>query len=332
MAKTSIETRQKVISLHLENKSLSFISSALQINKSTVHYIIKRWEKDPVNVSDKKRSGRPPKMDTRDKRKLVRASKANPFFNSTQLKTELQPKTSISSSYIRKILVSHGLKARISIKKLLLSKINVQKRKNWCGKMKTKGMDFWKNVVFSDETIMELHPNRRLYVRRPPGQGLNPKYTTQTVKFGGKRVMFWGYIKYSGERFLTKVDGKINSENYIQLLSQHLMDGVYLHEIFQQDNAPAHTSEKTRTFMSENGIQLLEDWPPQSPDLNIIENLWNLLKRKVEARMPRIASELCAFVLEEFYKISDDYIQKLYNSIPRRLSQVWRKKGQQSRY
>ena len=35
-----------------------------------------------------------------------------------------------------------------------------------------------------------------------------------------------------------------------------------------------------KEWAAENGVELL-DWPPYSPDLNPIENLWHILKAEI---------------------------------------------------
>lgn len=41
----------------------------------------------------------------------------------------------------------------------------------------------------------------------------------------------------------------------------------------QQDNAPIHTAKHTRNWLESNDVHVL-DWPAQSSDLIVIENVW----------------------------------------------------------
>ena len=82
-----------------------------------------------------------------------------------------------------------------------------------------------------------------------------------------------------------------------------------------EDNAPAHKSAETSTWFLENGVDVLENWPPNSPDLNIIENLWSILKGRVAKRHPKTLEDLETFALEEFHAIPDEYVQKLFKSM-----------------
>ncbi|GFV31211.1 putative transposase like protein [Trichonephila clavipes] len=47
-----------------------------------------------------------------------------------------------------------------------------------------------------------------------------------------------------------------------------------------QDGAPYHTARFIKAFLAEQNIPLL-DWPGNSPDMNSIENIWELMKREV---------------------------------------------------
>ena len=103
--------------------------------------------------------------------------------------------------------------------------------------------------------------------------------------------------------------------------------------IFQQDNDPKHKSKFTQAWFAKNRYVQL-DWPPSSPDMNIIEHVWDHLEKLIRAREhhPRNKDELWAALQEEWYGISPAYIKNLYESLPRRLESLRVKKGEHTNY
>ena len=67
---------------------------------------------------------------------------------------------------------------------------------------------------------------------------------------------------------------------------------MFLRKKLQQDNASVHISILSKTWFSENGLEILENWPPNSPDVNIIKNLWSLPRKRVSQRHPKNFEEL----------------------------------------
>ena len=86
--------------------------------------------------------------------------------------------------------------------------------------------------------------------------------------------MVWACFNYYGKSDLVFIDTRINSERYIEVLENNFNPFVLnfggQNPIFQQDNAPVHTSSTTRNWLAQQNYKIL-DWPAKSPDLNPIE-------------------------------------------------------------
>ena len=95
--------------------------------------------------------------------------------------------------------------------------------------------------------------------------------------------MFWGCMSIHGFGPLTTVSGRVNSQEYQQILIDNALPEIcYVWEHldsgmeFMQDDAGVHVSRFTMQMLELHGIPTLE-WPPDSPDLNPIEKVWNFL-------------------------------------------------------
>ena len=89
--------------------------------------------------------------------------------------------------------------------------------------------------------------------------------------------MVWGSMAGCGVGLMLKVEGKIDSGKYQDVLHEGLLpliepDAPFHGMIFQQDLAPCHASKSTLNWLDEYCIGVL-DWPGNSPDLNPIENI-----------------------------------------------------------
>ena len=70
---------------------------------------------------------------------------------------------------------------------------------------------------------------------------------------------------------------------YLKILTDMLLEMRSITDeiiVIQMDNARVHWSINSLKFYRENKIRVI-DWPPNSPDLNPIENLWGFLKNKL---------------------------------------------------
>ena len=75
-------------------------------------------------------------------------------------------------------------------------------------------------------------------------------------------------------------------------------------------------------WLGEQNIDILGLWPGYSPDLNPIENLWSILKRRMDKQKPTNSDKLQALIMQEWAAISQDVAQKLIDSMPGRIAEV----------
>jgi transposase len=89
--------------------------------------------------------------------------------------------------------------------------------------------------------------------------------------------------------------------------------------IFMHVNAPSHAVKATTFFLHSLGFvnEKLIVWPPNSPDLNPIENLWSIIKRHVYGKSKQYSSKDDPWMAmkESSATIPKSTIEKLTDSV-----------------
>ena len=160
-----------------------------------------------------------------------------------------------------------------------------------------------------------------------------------SVKFP-QSVMIWGAMSSAGVGQLCFLRSKVSAAVYQEVLEHFMLpsaDQLYgdADFIYQQDLAPAHTAKGTSTWFKDHGIPVL-DWPANSPDLKPIQNLWDIVKRKMRDTRPNNAEqqqqELKAAIRATWASITPQQCHRLIASMPRRIAAVIHAKGAPTKY
>ncbi|KAJ5104253.1 hypothetical protein N7532_004782 [Penicillium argentinense] len=260
---------------------------------STIRYSIIKERERHEGVS-KPRSGRPKKLSEAEKDRLLNAIHGDPKIQYEDLLAEVDYK--VKKRSIQRLLNAENMRKWRCLWRPYLTDEHAAKRLAWAYRYRYFTSEDWARVFWSDECTVErgIGIRREWSFIRPKNQPQEGQ--VQGLPYKGKQVkqMFWAAFSGAERRTgLIPLFGDPNSERQgvnrfvIEELYRRILPILMQNEdgIFQHDNAPTHTARVVRDALAEMNIEVME-WPPHSPDLNPIENLWALLKAKIYELRP----------------------------------------------
>ena len=141
--------------------------------------------------------------------------------------------------------------------------------------------------------------------------------------------MVWGCFAWHGSGKIVQLRGNINGDIYKRLLVHHMIPSAkQLFPVggfcFQHDNATVHSP--SNAYLDKKEFQRMV-WPPQSPDLNPIENLWFVMNESMKDRAPKNDDEFFTLIREAWKKLSVEKLHNVVESMHHRCSLVIKAHG-----
>lgn len=242
-------------------------------------------------------------MNAEQEASIIARLTENPFLTAVSFAREFGVDAGVISNIIR----CHGLKCRIAAHELRLNPEHRINRIAFCQSLLEQwDDDKLRSIIFSDEKPFCTDVSWRSNVYRPDNTRHEPKYLKVVDRSGRITNNYWGAIGYEGPVTpIVRIEGRFNSNGYMRILRSHVIPIMDQYEddgaprIFMHDNSPIHTSAAVMAYFARQHFELMA-WPPKSPDLNPIENVWSKMEIGWPEIHPRTEENLDAVVQERW--------------------------------
>lgn len=316
-----------------------------EISISTIRYTIKK-EQERINQQSKPRSGCPPKLSTEDKENLKDLATQNPHIKLCELQNAINIR--VSKDTIRRTFRTLHMRKWLQRKRPEILPENAEKRLNWAQRYADYTSTDWQRVIWSDESTVERGKGGKLiWTWNSPTEQLI-EHDVHEIRTGKSiKKMFWGAFRFNQRTKLTpltpdgsSLGGGITATVIRQTYTDQLPQLLRIGDIFMHDNAPVHTAYIIRNLLQQMQIEVMI-WPPYSPDLNPIENLWALMKTIIHERHPELMNApdndetLCLLIqaaIEAWDSINNHVLENLCNTMPHRMLAVLAADGWYTKY
>lgn len=328
--------RAAIAVLTADHQPIDHVAAKVQTTPKTV----RRWRDigdDDDDAEDDYRCGRPHSLTKEQMESIVDLAIDKPKQTPRQFKHELD--LDCSARTIRRVLDEAGLFGRITRTAPPLKEEHIKKRLAFAEGYGNWSVEQWNTVMWTDEMSISVGPQGQHYCQRLINTEWFPTHVVEKEKHPAK-VHVWGCFsgKY-GVGAIKVFEENLDAELMKKILNDHLLQSAkpftrtspVTHWWFQQDNDPKHKSKLVQGWIASKGIDCIE-WPPYSPDLNPIENLWASLKKRVETENAKTKQELTDAVIKHWHDTEQTLCSKLVESIPRRLNAVVRNQGLMTGY
>ena len=304
----------------------------------------------------KRNRGRPakitPLLTRRIKREVEMLTDAGNGFTSKDIQHNLGLQTSMCNRTVRRELNKMGIKYLHLRKKGVLLRSDLKKRLKFARKCKRilqpsfyrRGISMYLDGVGFEwkSNPCKSTPGTRTMGWRRRSEGLDLNQTSKGKKEGKTNAHFYVGIGYGRGVVCCKAyTGRMNAEKYNEHILPSIVKGIGefnpMGRRILQDNCSIMNSTLVRESLFDENIKLFKI-PARSPDINCIENVFHKMRkaiqrdainRNIQKESFRQFQARCARIIRNF---SSSYIDKVIESMPKRIDLVIKRKGQRIRY
>jgi transposase len=365
MRPITVQKRGEIIAAHNQTASLRKTAAACGVSKRTAQRWVQRY-KNTGDVLRKAGSGRRPALSAAAAARAVELLTAEPGASTSHAAQQLQQE-GLTGSTAHRTTVARAAKQAARqqqqpihcVSGLPAKRLTVKNKKQRLAFAQANKRRQWASVIFTDrKKFLFSHPGvsvqHRQWVkkgqRRTAARVNHPQAVNVYMgicKWGCTPLKFVAGTSKHSSPYTTK-QGKpaknITSQEYTVVVGKgFLPEGSKLFAAqgiskwtLQQDNDPAHKVAAGVVAAYSRGntaqVELLPNWPPNSPDLNPIENLWGILAEAVGKQQCCSFEEFREAVEKQCSGVSHNTLAKLVDSMQKRIDQVIQKQGDMTEY
>lgn len=177
-------------------------------------------------------------------------------------------------------------------------------------------------IIFMDEKTLQSFHSARVRVYRRRGRSDRRRYVFRRHSSANFKINLVGWMSKSGIGDLWVIDNACDSEHFVNYLNEEILpsiiDRVGTNFVLAFDNCSFHKSNLTYEYLMRTNVKLMA-WPPQSPEFNLIKNLWAILQARVNTLIfnegnPFTLDDLIILAFRAWYSIEPEIVSNCYDS------------------